>query len=275
MKKFSHTNRRMSCFTLIELLVVIAIIAILAAILLPALNSARERGRSASCLNNLKQITLGVLSYTDASEDYFPPNQVQYSSALADYQLWNGRLTYMGYTAKASHICPSRDYTSTNRSYALQPNLDPNLPMHPDRGWGTGTDYGQNHFLGGYREPPSNPVDGFTTSTVIKTAKTTRLKNPARTVHSGDTSYAAAYYGGNAYGRFFLTSYPYTSSAGNGQPYQAHGTTCNIAWADGHVSGVNGPGTGISWRDSVYSEGGELDGDKTSPRKTDAWGRSL
>src|SRR5215469_3777883 len=60
-------------FTLIELLVVIAIIAILAAILLPVLSSAQERGKRAQCINNLKQVGVACTMYAQENNDIFPP----------------------------------------------------------------------------------------------------------------------------------------------------------------------------------------------------------
>lgn len=66
-------RRRAACFTLIELLVVVAIIAVLAALLLPALREARDNAKRMVCVNNLRQIYLAMNAYAQDHDGYMPP----------------------------------------------------------------------------------------------------------------------------------------------------------------------------------------------------------
>ena len=108
-------------FTLIELLVVIAIIAILAAILLPALQAARARAQTTSCINNLKQMSLLGRQYLDDNRQFWPcgsPAQYSYIVAFYKAKLVPEKLAKNQGASYGS--CPSVPVTSNNNFYYPQ-----------------------------------------------------------------------------------------------------------------------------------------------------------
>lgn len=111
-KQKSAVNR----FTLIELLIVISIIAILAGILLPALNAAKGKAQAINCINNLKQLALSFHAYAGDFNGFTPWNC---PDNTGDKELWKSRLYKLGYINTYKNTrCPAKPFTSAARAAA-------------------------------------------------------------------------------------------------------------------------------------------------------------
>lgn len=225
MKKtnFCHSGVKPSGFTLIELLVVIAIIAILAAILLPALNSARERGRMASCINNLKQTGSAVLMYCGDWEDYFP---AVYNTGVSGYCAWR---MDGGYGSIRHYSLPVvlHPYIAGDTSKVTGVFGAPALngswicPSIEGYSWnGTPFWYEHNRFIGAMATDISWVAN---IKAVQKTSKITASPSAVTTIYD---------------------AIPNSSVIANGDNMgSAHGRNYNMAMVDGHVEAVEGKET--------------------------------
>ena len=209
--------KKTNCFTLIELLVVIAIIAILASMLLPALNQARNRAKNIACVNNLKQQGTQIAFYMDEYNGYIVPAKTQgLPSGGGEWHHNYARLLGVLYEKKAD----------TNNVFMPSIYTCPDLP--PDFGtsiewywWYRGYGFNAYNMI---HEGDTQPgglmvqIDGPCGSTPRKISE---VKSPSSVMAVADIRKDIVYYN--------------NSSISTANGYTRHGGGGNICYLDGHV----------------------------------------
>jgi len=232
-------------FTLIELLVVIAIIAILAAMLLPALSKAKARGQATKCLNNLRQMGLGMLIYADDNRGTIP---------RADAPIWWQVIT------------PNLGARTTNEYSRVKVFLCPSFPNKKQL---------ICYVVNGWQFSSPNDYTGTAVSTATPL---NRIQQPAETIYLADNEHGswrpvitdlASTSGAPELNDIWIpTHLPYLSKNGKltatfnnstdvttGRRVAAarHGSGCNLLYFDGHAAFKRASQISIDdWREQKY-----------------------
>jgi prepilin-type N-terminal cleavage/methylation domain-containing protein/prepilin-type processing-associated H-X9-DG protein len=234
---------KLSPFTLIELLVVIAIIAVLAAMLLPALNKAKDSARGIQCVSNERQAMQLVQAYLGDCRDTYPPanssktilgsvngswlpfllSLYQTSSGSSPYECYNLARKYVN-TGKGFARCPKRQQPDAayNAAYITDPNSIK----------GTWYNYGMNYV----KFSPSNGYDAI---------RTTAVASPSTTLYATDSTIDMV--SGSYTGYYSLVNRAWTAAYPDAR--HSNNTRANVLAADGHVISM-GVSTGLldsSW----------------------------